>query len=65
MMEKVAVAASRTIPNNDTTVCLTRYGNVMASRGSVIPLFFQLQQKNPVEMEAAADSPWIRCIYVA
>lgn len=39
MMEKVAVAASRTIPNNDTTVCLTRYGNVMASRGSVIPLF--------------------------
>ena len=39
MMEKVAVAASRTIPNNNTTVCLTRYGNVMASRGSVIPLF--------------------------
>ena len=39
MMEKVAVAASRTIPNNETTVCLTRYGNVMASRGSVIPLF--------------------------
>ena len=39
MMEKVAIAASRTIPNNDTTVCLTRYGNVMASRGSVIPLF--------------------------
>ena len=39
MMEKVAVASSRTIPNNDTTVCLTRYGNVMASRGSVIPLF--------------------------
>ena len=39
MMEKVAVAASRTIANNTTTVCLTRYGNVMASRGSVIPLF--------------------------
>ena len=39
MMEKVAVASSRTIPNNDTTVCLTSYGNVMASRGSVIPLF--------------------------
>ena len=37
LMEKVAIAASRNYPN--TTVCLTRYGNVMASRGSVIPLF--------------------------
>ena len=41
LMEKVAVAASRNISNNVTTVCLTRYGNVMASRGSVIPLFLQ------------------------
>jgi len=39
MMEKVAVAASRNA--GDTTVCLTRYGNVMASRGSVIPLFIK------------------------
>jgi UDP-glucose 4-epimerase len=39
LMEKVAVAASRNIRDNATTVCLTRYGNVMASRGSVIPLF--------------------------
>lgn len=39
LMEKVAVAASRNIRDNQTTVCLTRYGNVMASRGSVIPLF--------------------------
>ncbi|ANH61082.1 UDP-glucose 4-epimerase [Dokdonia donghaensis DSW-1] len=37
LMEKVAIAASRNLTN--TTVCLTRYGNVMASRGSVIPLF--------------------------
>lgn len=37
MMEKVAVAASRNA--GETTVCLTRYGNVMGSRGSVIPLF--------------------------
>ena len=37
LMEKVAVAAARNCKN--TTVCLTRYGNVMASRGSVIPLF--------------------------
>lgn len=41
LMEKVAIAASRTIPDNRTVVCLTRYGNVMASRGSVIPLFLK------------------------
>ncbi|RZK43800.1 MAG: NAD-dependent epimerase/dehydratase family protein [Pedobacter sp.] len=40
LMEKVAIAASRNIIG-DTTVCLTRYGNVMASRGSVIPLFLK------------------------
>jgi UDP-glucose 4-epimerase len=39
LMEKVAVAASRN--SKDTIVCLTRYGNVMASRGSVIPLFLK------------------------
>ena len=39
LMEKVAVAASRNL--TDTIVCLTRYGNVMASRGSVIPLFLK------------------------
>lgn len=39
LMEKVAVAASRNL--KDTTVCLTRYGNVMATRGSVIPLFLK------------------------
>jgi UDP-N-acetylglucosamine 4,6-dehydratase len=43
MMEKVAVAEARNL--SDTTVCLTRYGNVMASRGSVIPLFIN-QIKN-------------------
>ena len=41
LMEKVAIAASRNIENDTTTVCLTRYGNVMASRGSVIPLFLK------------------------
>lgn len=39
LMEKVAVAASRNISEGGTKVCLTRYGNVMASRGSVIPHF--------------------------
>jgi len=47
LMEKVAVAASRNL--TDTTVCLTRYGNVMASRGSVIPLFLkQIQEGSPI-----------------
>ena len=44
LMEKVAIAASRN--TSDTTVCLTRYGNVMASRGSVIPLFLKQIQNN-------------------
>jgi UDP-N-acetylglucosamine 4,6-dehydratase/5-epimerase len=39
MMEKIAVAKSRNLNDNETTICCTRYGNVMASRGSVIPLF--------------------------
>lgn len=42
MMEKVIVAKSRNLENTDTTICCTRYGNVMASRGSVIPLFVDL-----------------------
>ena len=47
LMEKVAIAASRNYRN--TTVCLTRYGNVMASRGSVIPLFLN-QIENDKEL---------------
>jgi UDP-glucose 4-epimerase len=39
MMEKVMVAASRNLEGRGTVICGTRYGNVMASRGSVIPLF--------------------------
>jgi UDP-N-acetylglucosamine 4,6-dehydratase len=39
MMEKVMVAASRNLESSNTVICGTRYGNVMASRGSVIPLF--------------------------
>ena len=49
LMEKVAIAASRNISQNSTTVCLTRYGNVMGSRGSVIPLFLrQIQNGEPI-----------------
>ena len=49
MMEKVIVAKSRNLENLDTTICCTRYGNVMASRGSVIPLFVdQIRQGKPL-----------------
>jgi UDP-N-acetylglucosamine 4,6-dehydratase len=41
MMEKIVVAKSRTVTPDKTTISVTRYGNVMASRGSVIPLFVQ------------------------
>jgi len=46
MMEKVAVAEARNL--TETIVCLTRYGNVMASRGSVIPLFLSQIQKGEI-----------------
>jgi len=45
MAEKVVVAKSRTIPDGGPVVCSTRYGNVMASRGSVIPLFVNQMKK--------------------
>ena len=45
MMEKVVVAKSRTVSPDKTTICCTRYGNVMCSRGSVIPLWIE-QIKN-------------------
>ena len=45
LMEKVAVATSRNIDEKNTTICLTRYGNVMASRGSIIPLFISQIKK--------------------
>lgn len=46
MMELVMVAKSREVPNGGTVFCGTRYGNVMASRGSVIPLFVDLIKQN-------------------
>ena len=47
MMEKVVVAKSRS--SNETVICATRYGNVMASRGSVIPLFVdQIKAGQPI-----------------
>jgi UDP-N-acetylglucosamine 4,6-dehydratase len=46
LMEKVMVAKSRILDNNKTIFCGTRYGNVMASRGSVIPLFIDQIKEN-------------------
>ena len=46
MMEKVVVAKSRNVDESKTLICSTRYGNVMASRGSVIPLFIEQMQNN-------------------
>lgn len=45
LMEKVAVAKGREVADNKTIICRTRYGNVMASRGSVIPLFCEQIEK--------------------
>ena len=49
MMEKVIVAKSRTVDPDRTKICCTRYGNVMCSRGSVIPLWIeQIKAGNPI-----------------
>lgn len=49
MMEKVVIAKARMNESSGTIICLTRYGNVMGSRGSVIPLFInQIRQSKPL-----------------
>lgn len=49
LMEKNVIARSRQLLEGDTVLCLTRYGNVMASRGSVIPLFLdQIKAAKPI-----------------
>ncbi len=49
MMEKVVVAKSRTVSPDKTSICCTRYGNVMCSRGSVIPLWIdQIKNGSPI-----------------
>ena len=51
MMEKVIVAKSRTVSPEKTKICCTRYGNVMCSRGSVIPLWIdQIRAGNPITL---------------
>ena len=62
MMEKLAVAKSR-VAAPATTICVTRYGNVMASRGSVIPLFIkQLQNSKPITVTDPAMTRFMMTI---
>ena len=53
MMEKVVVAKSRTVSPDKTKICCTRYGNVLCSRGSVVPLWIdQIRAGNPITITA-------------
>lgn len=60
MMEKVIIAKSRTVDTSKITISCTRYGNVMASRGSVIPLFIeQLKKGNDLTITDATMTRFI------
>ena len=60
MMEKVVVAKSRTVSEDKTIICCTRYGNVMASRGSVIPRFVeQIKAGQPITITEPAMTRFI------
>ena len=60
MMEKVIVAKSRTVDPEKTTICATRYGNVMCSRGSVIPLFIeQIKSGRPITITEGSMTRFI------
>ena len=60
MMEKVVVAKSRTVAPEVTKICCTRYGNVMCSRGSVIPLWIdQIKAGNPITITEPAMTRFI------
>lgn len=60
MMEKVVVAKSRTVDPSKTKICCTRYGNVMCSRGSVIPLWIdQIRKGSPITVTEPAMTRFI------
>lgn len=60
MMEKVIVAKSKTVSSEKTKICCTRYGNVMCSRGSVIPLWIeQIKAGNPITITDGAMTRFI------
>jgi UDP-N-acetylglucosamine 4,6-dehydratase len=60
MMEKVIVAKSRTVSPDKIKICCTRYGNVIASRGSVIPLWIeQIKNNQPITLTESAMTRFI------
>ncbi len=60
MMEKVIVAKSRTVSPEKTAICCTRYGNVLCSRGSVVPLFIkQIKEGKPLTVTEPAMTRFI------
>ena len=60
MMEKVIVAKSRTVSSDKTKICCTRYGNVIASRGSVIPLWIdQIRNNQPITLTESSMTRFI------
>lgn len=60
MMEKVIVAKARTISPERTSICCTRYGNVLCSRGSVVPLFIsQLKEGKPLTVTDPAMTRFV------
>jgi UDP-N-acetylglucosamine 4,6-dehydratase/5-epimerase len=63
MMEKVIVAKSKTVDPDKTLICCTRYGNVMASRGSVIPLFIdQIKKGQPLTITDPNMTRFLMCL---
>ena len=58
MMEKIIIAKSRNCDSNKINICCTRYGNVMCSRGSVIPLFIeQIKSAKPLTITDPRMTP--------
>ena len=66
MMEKVVLSKSRTVDEAKTTICCTRYGNVMCSRGSVIPLFIdQIKAGKPITITNPDMTRFLLSLYAA
>ena len=60
MMEKVVVAKARTVSAEETSICCTRYGNVLCSRGSIVPLFIsQIKEGKPLTVTEPAMTRFV------